>query len=284
MGGPWASLRRQRNTAFVTRPLAVITGGSSGIGASFARKLAARGYDLLLVARREDRTRALARQLSDQYGITAEGLAADLVQQADLEALAERVRSADNLALLINNAGFGTNHYFFETDAAGQDAMHRLHVVAAARLTHAALANLTPRAAAGTGVINVSSVAAFASAPQNVSYCATKAWMNRFTEGLAIELGAWNSPVTVQALCPGYTLSEFHDVTGADRSAIPAAFWMTPDTVVETSLAAFAKRQLIVIPGWRYKLLIGVLRMIPSSLTRWGSVSFVRRFRKNKQR
>jgi short-subunit dehydrogenase len=265
------------------RPLAVITGASAGIGAAFARKLAIRGYDLLLVARREDRIRALARQLSDQYGITAEGYVADLVQQADLESLADRVRSAPNLALLINNAGFGTNHYFFETDAEGQDAMHRLHVVAVARLSHAALVNLTARSVAGTGIINVSSVAAFSSAPQNVSYCATKAWMNRFTEGLAIELGAWNSPVTVQALCPGYTLSEFHDVTGADRSAIPAGFWMTPDSVVEASLAAFAKRTLIVIPGWRYKVLIGALRLIPGSLTRWGSVYFVRRFRKNKQ-
>lgn len=262
--------------------LAVITGASSGIGAAFARKLAARGYDLLLVARREDRIRAMARQFQEQYGIVAEAFAADLVQQSDLEALAERVGSAGNLALLVNNAGFGTNHYFFETDAAGQDGMHRLHVVAVARLTHAALANLTARSIPGTGVINVSSVAAFAAAPQNVSYCATKAWMNRFTEGLAIELGAWHSPVTVQALCPGYTLSEFHDVTGADRSAIPAGFWMTPDSVVEASLAGFARRQLIVIPGWRYRLLVGALRMFPGALVRWGSVYFVRRFRKSR--
>jgi short-subunit dehydrogenase len=264
------------------RPLAVITGASSGIGASFARKLAARGYDLLLVARREDRLRALGRQLSDQHGIAVEPLALDLVQQADLEALAQRVHSAPNLALMVNNAGFGTNHYFFETDAESQDAMHRLHVVATARLTHAALTNLTKRQAPGTGVINVSSVAAFASAPQNVSYCSTKAWMNRFTEGLAIELGAWHSPVTVQALCPGYTLSEFHDVLGADRAAIPAGFWTTADTVVEASLVGFAQRKLFVIPGWRYRLLVAALRTIPSPLVRWGSVYFVRRFRKNK--
>jgi len=264
------------------RPLAVITGASSGIGAAFARKLAARGYDLLLVARRADRLTALARQLSEQHGITAEARALDLTRQAEVESLAERIVAAANLALLVNNAGFGTNHYFFETDAEGQDAMHRLHVVATARLTHAALANLTPRAVPGTGVINVSSVAAYAPAPQNVSYCATKAWMNRFTEGLAIELGAWHSPVTVQALCPGYTLSEFHDVTGADRSAIPASFWMTPDSVVEASLEGFARRKLFVIPGWRYKLLMGALRIIPSPLVRWGSVYFVRRFRKNK--
>jgi uncharacterized protein len=266
-----------------TRPLAAITGASSGIGAAFARTLAAQGYDLLLVARRADRLTALARQLQDQHAITAEALPADLTQSDALDSLAERLRYAPHLNLLVNNAGFGTNHYFFETDAPGQHAMHLLHVVATARLTHAALQNLVAHPRPHTGIINVSSVAAFAAAPQNVSYCATKAWMNRFTEGLSIELGAWNSPVKVQALCPGYTLSEFHDVTGADRSAIPAQFWMTPDSVVRTSLAAFARGQLIVIPGWRYKLLIGVLRILPAAWIRWGSVYFVRRFRKSKR-
>lgn len=262
--------------------LAVITGASAGIGAAFARKLAARGYDLLLVARREDRLRALTRQLHDQHGIATEFLAADLTDPAALESLAERIRTAPNLGLLVNNAGFGTNHYFFETDAAGQDQMHRLHVVAVVRLTHAALANLQPRAVHGTGVINVSSVAAFAPAPQNVSYCATKAWMNRFTEGLAIELASWKSPVCVQALCPGYTLTEFHDVTHADRSAIPKSFWLTADFVVEGSLRAFQRRKLFVIPGWRYKLLTAFLRILPGPLVRWGSVYFVRRYRRGK--
>src|SRR6187399_1756355 len=137
----------------MSKPLAVITGASAGIGATFARKLAARGYDLWLVARREDRLSALGRELSAAHGVAAESVVADLTQQSDLEALAERIRSAPNLALLVNNAGFGTNHYFFETDPKGQDAMVRLHVVAASRLTHAALANLTPRSVAGTGVI-----------------------------------------------------------------------------------------------------------------------------------
>lgn len=266
----------------MSRPLAVITGASAGIGASFARKLAARGYDLWLVARREDRTRLMARQLSEYHRVHVEPIIADLTNTADLEALAKRIRSADNLSLLVNNAGFGTNHYYFQTDAGQQDAMNRLHVVASARLTHAAIANLVPRAVPGTGVINVSSVAAFASAPQNVSYCASKAWMNRFTEGLSIELGAWKSPVTVQALCPGYTLSEFHDLTGADRSAIPMGFWCTPDGVVDESLRALAERKLFVIPNWRYKVLMGFVRAIPSALVRWGSVYFVKLYRKNK--
>src|SRR4051794_37672993 len=110
------------------RPLAVITGASAGIGAAFARKLAARGYDLLLVARRLERLEALSRQLSDQHGIVAEPIALDLTRQSDLESLAKRVLDAPNLSLLVNNAGFGTNRYFFETDAESQDAMHRLHV------------------------------------------------------------------------------------------------------------------------------------------------------------
>ncbi|MEO8099632.1 MAG: SDR family NAD(P)-dependent oxidoreductase [Acidobacteriota bacterium] len=266
------------------RRLAVITGASAGLGAAFARKLAAQGYDLLLIARREDRLLALARQLSEDYKIDAQALVADLVDGTALEGVAARIENEGDLALLINNAGFGTNHYYFETDALGQDSMHRLHVVATARLTHAALKNLVPRGGAGSGVINVSSVAAFAAAPQNVSYCATKAWMNRFTEGLAIELAARNSPVAVQALCPGYTLTEFHDVLGADRSAIPAAFWMTADSVVEASLRAFPKRTLFVVPGWRYKILVGILRVIPSGLMRWGSVGAVRRFRRLKKR
>jgi len=262
--------------------LAVITGASAGLGAAFARKLAARGYDLLLVARREDRLRALTRELRDEYGITAEFLAADLTDPAALESVAERIRTAQNLGLLVNNAGFGTQHYFVETDPASQVQMHLLHVVATTRLTHAALANLQPRAVASTGVINVSSVAGFAQAPQNVSYCATKAWMNRFTEGLAIELRSWKSPFTVQALCPGYTLTEFHDVLHADRSAIPKSFWCTADFVVSESLRGFDRGRLFVVPCWRYKLLVGFLKILPGPLMRWGSVYFVRRYRRSK--
>lgn len=267
----------------MSRPLAVITGASAGIGATFARKLAARGYDLWLVARREDRLAALAAEFREKHGAAAECIVVDLTQQADLESVAARIQGAPNLALLVNNAGFGTNGYFVETDPTGQDAMVRLHVVAATRLSHAALANLVPRGIVGTGVINVSSVAAFSAAPQNVSYCASKTWMNRFTEGLAIELGAWKSPVTVQALCPGYTYSEFHDVLGSDRSAIPASMWMTADFVVDASLKAFAKRKLFVIPGWRYKLLVAVLKTVPDPVIRWGSVYFVKRYRQLKK-
>src|ERR1700735_229004 len=119
------------------RKLAVVTGASSGIGAMFARKLAARGYDLLLVARREDRLRSLAVDLSETYHISANVLAEDLAADAGRERVAERIRSAPNLGLLVNNAGFGTLGFFADSDVASQLQMHRLHVIAAMHLTHA---------------------------------------------------------------------------------------------------------------------------------------------------
>ena len=166
--------------------LAVVTGASSGIGATFARKLAARGYNLLLIARREDRLRSIADEVRALYHIQAEPLVADLALDADRDRAAARILKAPDLGLLVNNAGFGTMGYFWEAAMDGQERMHRLHVLAAMSLTHAALANLVPRAQAGTGVINVSSVAAFGPGPQSVSYHATKAWMNAFTEALAM--------------------------------------------------------------------------------------------------
>src|SRR5690242_3832766 len=197
------------------RPIALITGASSGIGATFGRQLAAQGYDLILVARRIDKLEALAAELRSRHGTAADVVAADLTDDADVARVARRLASAPELALLVNNAGFGTRGLFYEADPALQDAMHRLHVLATERLTRAALPGMIERRRGG--IINVSSVAAFVQSPSNVSYCATKAWMNSFTEGLWIELRSIRSPVVVQALCPGYTWSEFHDVMQADR-------------------------------------------------------------------
>ena len=273
--------------------LAVITGASSGIGAAFARQLAARGWDLLLIARRQDRLRAVARDLAAQYRISAEAMPADLTEPSALSAMAAHIRHAPGLGLLVNNAGFGTPGYFHEAEAEGQLRMHRLHVDATVALTHAAISNLTanlavqaqvpPHNIPRAGVINVSSVAAFGRSPQNASYCATKAWMNSFTEGIALDLAARGVPVIMQALCPGFTLTEFHDVTGQDRSAIPNSLWLTPDFVVAESLRAFERGKLIVIPGWRYKLGLGFLGRFPAGIRRYASVAAVRRYRRQKQ-
>jgi short-subunit dehydrogenase len=230
----------------------------------FARKLAARGYDLLLIARREDRLRSLASEFAETYHVGAEALRADLTCENDVERVAARIRSAPGLGLLVNNAGFGSMGFFVDADPLGQEQMHRVHVLATMRLTHAALTNLMPRRTGG--VINVSSIAAFGHAPQSVSYCASKAWINSFTEGLAVELKAQQSPVKVQALCPGFTLSEFHDILGMRRDPIPKFLWMTPDFVVNESLRGFDRDQCIVIPGWQYKLVAAGLRLLPRPL------------------
>jgi len=247
-----------------TRRVALVTGASSGIGAAFARELATRGWDLILVARRADRLDQLAKELETSGGVRVEALPADLTVDADLAKVSERIAGAENLELLVNNAGFGTRGKFFEIDLEGQLRMHRLHVLATLHLTYAALPGMVAR---GRGnVINVSSVAAFGNSPGNVSYCATKAWMNSFTESLALELESAGSPVRVQALCPGFTYTEFQDVIKFDRTLIPRRWWMPAEKVVEASLHGLERGKLIVVPGWRYKLAAPLLRLTPRGL------------------
>ena len=243
------------------RPVALITGASGGIGETFARKLAARGFDLILVARREDRLRALASELTGTQII-----AADLTSDEGLRTVEQSIRDCPRLDLLVNNAGFGTLGRFWEADVQGQEQMQRLHVIAVTRLTHAALREMTARNRGA--VINVSSVAAFGQSEGNVSYCATKAWMNAFTLALDMELRGVKSNVHVQALCPGFTMSEFHDAMGVDRRNIASFLWLKADDVVDASLRALDRREVIVIPGSIYKLAVAFLRHVPHSIKR----------------
>ena len=242
-----------------TKPLALVTGASAGIGATFARRLARDGYRLILVARRRERLEALAAELGG-----AEILVADLTNAAELKLVEDRIAAAADLELLVNNAGFGSTGRFFELPLESHDQMHRLHVMATMRLTHAALRGMTARAKGG--VINVSSVAGFGQSPGHVSYYATKAWMNSFTKGLHLELKSAGSPVKVQALCPGFTLSEFHDVVGLDRKRIPSWMWMRAEDVVDASLRGLATGKLFVVPGAIYKLAVILLPKAPNWL------------------
>jgi hypothetical protein len=268
------------------RPLAVITGASSGIGAESARRELARGHDLLLIARRQDRLQALAEELGKAHGAASEILVADLTLDEDRARAAARITTAKNLALMVNNAGFGTQGAFENADLNSQDQMHRLNILTTLDLTHAALRNFKERGENGPlrrGIINVSSVAGFGQAPFNVGYCATKAWNNSFTKGLSIELAAepisTTSPVRVQALCPGYTHSEFHDHLGMDRRTIPGWLWMSAKFVVTESLHGFDRGTLFVIPGWHYRWIVRLIRMTPGSWMRWISILFARKRR-----
>lgn len=240
---------------------AAITGASSGLGETFARRLAARGANLLLIARRKQKLDELAGALAREHGVQVEVLAADLADESQLETAARRIAALEHLDLLVNNAGFGTLGRFFEIPVDGQMQMHRLHVLATVRLTHAVLSGMVARARGG--IINVSSVAGYISSPDNVSYCATKDWMNRFTEGLRIELDSIGSPVAVQALCPGFTHTEFHETLGIDSAQIPKSLWMTAGFVVDESLRALESRKLFVVPGWRYRLFTAFVTKLP---------------------
>lgn len=244
--------------------LSVITGASAGLGAVFAEKLAARGDNLLLVARRADRLAELKADLEAKHGISAEAMPVDLADPEACEELARTLSAEPRVDLLVNNAGFGTLGVFWETDYARQEAMHRLHIGATMRLTRAILPAMV---AHGSGaIINVASVAGFFRSAGNVSYCATKGWMCDFTEALRLELDDAGSSVVVQALCPGFTYTEFHDVMGVSREALGKEWWMPADFVVGESLRALESGKLFVIPGWRYKLLVALGSRLPAGM------------------
>jgi uncharacterized protein len=247
----------------MTKPLAAITGASSGIGLAFARKLAA-DYDLLLIARRRDLLEALARELRSR-GAQVAVLAADLSDAAQLKSVADRIAAEPTLGLLVNNAGFGDRAPFWEADVEVLDKMHRLHIGALMRLSHAALRVFVPQNRGA--IINLASVAAFARRQGGISYGATKTWVTAFSEGLFVDLQAAASLVYVQALCPGYTYSEFHDVLKQDRQRLaPPALWLSAEKVVDDSLKGMVNRKLYVVPGWRYKLAVALLRVLPFRL------------------
>jgi short-subunit dehydrogenase len=228
---------------------ALITGASSGIGAEFARQLAAQGYDLILVARRGERLSALAADLQDRHGITAEPLVADLSVAEDVERVAARLAELSNLALLVNNAGFGISGSLALAELQNQLDMLNVHVVAAMRLSHAALPGMIAR---GTGgIINVASLAAFMALPREVNYCATKAYLVTFSQALAAEVR--RKGVRVQALCPGFTITEVHDEPdrpGAGREGFPRFLWGSSQAVVADSLLALDRGQVVCVPGF----------------------------------
>ncbi len=241
--------------------VALVTGASSGIGEVFARRLARAGSRVVLVARRKERLEALARELGN-----AEALTADLATDAGVEAVERLIGDTDQLDLLVNNAGFGTVGLFHNADADAQERMQRLHVMATLRLSRAALPGMVARARGA--IVNVSSVAAFVQGPGNVGYCASKAWINSFSEGLHMEMRRLRSPVQIQALCPGFTRSEFQDTAGIDRRTIPGGLWLPAEKVVDASLAGLEKGKLFVVPGWQYKVLTAILLVTPRSLMR----------------
>lgn len=236
---------------------ALITGASGGIGAAFAFALAQRGIAVVLVARDRERLDDLARRLRSQCGAAVEVLPADLSDAAQRRAV--ETRASGGIDLLVNVAGVASVGRFAELAAEREAAQIALNLLAPMRLTRAALpAMIAQRRGA---VIIVSSIAAFVPARFAATYAASKAALNSFGESLHEELRG--SGVQVQVLCPGFTRTAFVDRAGADGGAIPSFAWMTPDAVVEASLASLRRRRVICVPGLRNRLLTALLSGLP---------------------
>lgn len=246
-------------------PLAVVTGASSGLGAEYARHLAQRGADLILVARDGAALEDIARRVR-AHGRKAEVLVADLLDDEQRATVEETLRSRP-VDVLVNNAGFGLGLEFDRNDIDDEVAHLRLHVETTMRLTHAVLPGMIER---GRGrILNVASVAAFI--PRS-TYAACKRWVVSFSEWASAHYAPRG--VTVTAVCPGFTHTNFHERMGLEpgREGIPSWMWLDAADVVRESLGDAARGRAVSIPSRRYKLLAGLGRILPGRLsTRIGS-------------
>lgn len=242
---------------------ALITGATAGIGAAFARRLAAEKYDLVLVARDVARLEETAQRLSEEHGVGVEVIGADLSTEAGRELVADRLRDHP-VDLLVNNAGIGLNIPFLRSNPEAEEAMLNLNVHAVMRLTLAAAPEMARR---GHGeIINVSSVAGFGAAMPGSTYPASKAWVTNFSESVALSVGQFG--VRVMALCPGYVRTEFHQRAGINMTKTPGWLFLDADQLVADGLRDLRRGKVISVPDWKYKIAVFGLRYLPRALVR----------------
>ena len=255
---PRVGVFRRENRYGRAMTTALITGATAGIGATFARRLARAGHDLVLVARDTERLSEAAEKLSTEYGVAVEPLTADLSTEAGIAAVETRLSDAGRpVDLLVNNAGFGNKGAFLTIPLQSELDMLKVHVEAVLRLTSAALPGMRERGRGG--IVNVASVAAFL--PRG-TYGASKAWVVSFTQGVARDLGP--SGVRLMALCPGFTRTEFHQRAGMGTSNVPSWGWLSAERVVNEAMRDFARGRSISVPGKRYKVAVALARLLPA--------------------
>src|SRR5581483_10521976 len=223
--------------------------------------LAARGCDLILVARRAERLKQLTSELKHRHAIRAEFIVADLTAAEGIERVERCISGLETLEFLVNNAGFAVPGKFADVPLQTHLDIIGVHVLAAVRLTYAALPKMIVRR--NGAIITLSSIGAFIPNPGDATYCASKAYLNVFTETLHAELQG--TGICVQALIPGFTDTEFHDTPQYGsyqvKAKIPKFLWMTPDAVVQESLNALKRDQVMVIPGFQNRAMIFLARI-----------------------
>ena len=258
---------------------ALVTGASAGIGAAFARVLAARGYRVVLTARRVDRLEALARELREQYGVDAEVVAADLADPAAPARLVAVLHGRGlHIDVLVNNAGYGVPGRFDQPAWEIHEAFLQVMVTAVCELTHRLLPGMVERR--WGRIINVASLAGHVPAPAgHTLYAASKSFLIRFSEALAAERAA--DGVFTTAVCPGFTYSEFHDVTGtrARVSQMPSFLWMDAAAVAEEGYRAVMRGEPVYINGRVNRTIAWLARVLPARLVRRLVGASGRRFR-----
>lgn len=258
---------RRRDLQWGAMGTALVTGASSGIGAAFCRELASTGHHLVIVSRSESALEDLAAGLRAEHGVTVEVMPADLADREQVEQVAQRITTDDPdqperiIDLVINNAGFGISRDFLNADIAEEERALEVMCRAVMVLSHAAGGAMRRRGRGG--IINVSSVAGFV---QMGTYSAIKAWVTTFTESLAVELRP--SGVTVTALCPGFTHTDFHRRADLDMARMPELLWLDADTLVRDCLRDHRQGKVISVPGSVYKLLTSGLRYLPRGFVR----------------
>jgi short-subunit dehydrogenase len=236
-----------------TRPTAVVTGASSGIGEAFAHRLGGEGHDLLLVARRVSLLDQLGANLRQQHGIQCEILPVDLTDADQLDELVRRIGLLPSLAMLVHAAGFGYMGDFVDLPLEKHLRMLDLHITATMRLAYGTLPRMI--ASKSGALINVASLAAWTVGPGQAMYNSSKAFIKTFTESLHAELEG--TGVRVQALCPGVTHTGFHsteEFAEFDSADMPGS-WMTPEDVVDESMAALQKNRPVCVPGFNNRVL-----------------------------
>lgn len=246
-------------------PLALITGASVGLGAEFARQLAASGHDLVLVARDGDRLGRARRELSARHGVMVEVLLADLGTDEGCAAVERRIADTDRpVDLLVNDAGIGIYAAFGTAALKDEERQLDLNVRAVVRLSHAAVRVMTERNHGR--IVNVSSVAGFIPRGGNATYAASKAYVTLFSESLALQLRG--AGVSVTAVHPGFTRTEFHQRANTDMSHVPRALWLSAEAVVREGLADAMRGKVFSVPTRRYRTLLLLVRLVPRSLLR----------------